>query len=174
MHRPRSFKPLITAGVLLGIGLGGFVDGIVLHQVLQWHHMLTSFGYPPTSVENLQINTLWDGIFHSSTWIATAVGLALLWKAARRPDVPWSTRAFVGSLGIGWGGFNLVEGIIDHQILGLHHVNETVPQSQWIYWDLGFLAFGAILVGAGWAFIQAGRHEQVERVPEDNVRRFAA
>jgi uncharacterized membrane protein len=31
-------------GILLGIGLGGFVDGIVLHQILQWHHMLTSEG----------------------------------------------------------------------------------------------------------------------------------
>lgn len=28
-------------GFLLGIGFGGFVDGIVLHQLLQWHHMLT-------------------------------------------------------------------------------------------------------------------------------------
>jgi uncharacterized membrane protein len=25
-------RPLISAGTLLGIGLGGFVDGIVLHQ----------------------------------------------------------------------------------------------------------------------------------------------
>jgi uncharacterized membrane protein len=32
----------LAPGVWLGIGLGGFVDGIVLHQILQWHHMLTS------------------------------------------------------------------------------------------------------------------------------------
>jgi hypothetical protein len=25
----------------MGVGLGGFVDGILLHQILQWHHMLT-------------------------------------------------------------------------------------------------------------------------------------
>jgi uncharacterized membrane protein len=48
----------LSAGVLFGLGLGGFFDGIVLHQILQWHHMLTSAGYPPTSVENLEINTL--------------------------------------------------------------------------------------------------------------------
>jgi uncharacterized membrane protein len=174
MHRPRSFKPLITAGVLLGIGLGGFVDGIVLHQMLQWHHMLTSFGYPATTVENLEINTRWDGIFHASTWIATAVGLGLLWNAARRPDVPWSARAFVGALAIGWGGFNLVEGVIDHQLLGFHHVNETVPQSQWLSWDVGFLAFGAILVAAGWALTQAGRREQGVSLPEDHIHRRAA
>ena len=37
---------LVSAGILFGLGLGGFFDGIVLHQVLQWHHMLTSAGYP--------------------------------------------------------------------------------------------------------------------------------
>jgi uncharacterized membrane protein len=41
----RRILPL-SPGVLIGIGLGGFVDGIVLHQILQWHHMLTSAGYP--------------------------------------------------------------------------------------------------------------------------------
>jgi uncharacterized membrane protein len=39
----------ITApGLLLGIGLGGLVDGIVLHQTLQWHHMLTDPGKCPS------------------------------------------------------------------------------------------------------------------------------
>jgi hypothetical protein len=48
----------ISAGILFGLGLGGFFDGIVVHQLLQWHHMLTDAGYPPTTVENLKINTL--------------------------------------------------------------------------------------------------------------------
>jgi uncharacterized membrane protein len=146
--------PLMTAGILLGIGLGGFVDGIVLHQILQWHHMLSSGPYPPTSVENLQVNTLWDGLFHAATWVATAVGLALLWRSGRRADVPWSTGTFLGSLAMGWGAFNLVEGIVDHHILGIHHVREGVPNV--LLWDLGFLAFGAILVVVGWAMVQAG------------------
>ena len=48
-----------SAGVFLGLGLGlgGFFDGIVLHQILQWHHMLSSAGYPITSVENLTWRT---------------------------------------------------------------------------------------------------------------------
>jgi uncharacterized membrane protein len=29
---------------IMGLGLGGFIDGIVLHQILQWHHMLTEHG----------------------------------------------------------------------------------------------------------------------------------
>jgi uncharacterized membrane protein len=31
----------LSAGILFGLGLGGFFDGIVLHQVLQWRHILT-------------------------------------------------------------------------------------------------------------------------------------
>ena len=155
--RSRGFA--ILAGILLGIGLGGFVDGIVLHQILQWHHMLTSAGYPATGVANLELNTLWDGLFHAATWMMTAIGLALLWRAARWPDVPWSPKTLVGSLLIGWGGFNLVEGIVDHHILGLHHVNETVLRDQWIYWDLGFLVWGTAMLIGGWLLIQAGQRE---------------
>jgi uncharacterized membrane protein len=53
----------VLPGLLLGGGLGGFFDGIVLRQVLQWHHMLTSEGsYPATTVVGLEVNTLWDGL----------------------------------------------------------------------------------------------------------------
>lgn len=72
----------VAAGVLSGLGLGGFFDGIVLHQGLQWHHMLSS-RYPITSIENLELNTLWDGIFHSVTYVFVVVGLFILWRRAR-------------------------------------------------------------------------------------------
>jgi len=71
-------------GFLLGIGFGGFVDGIVLHQLLQWHHMLTSQGdYPATTIAGLEKNTLWDGLFHVSTWIAAIVGIFIVTSAMR-------------------------------------------------------------------------------------------
>ena len=146
-----------TAGVLLGVGIGGFFDGIVLHQLLQWHHMLTSAGYPADSVENLRINTLWDGIFHSSTYVFVVFALIVLWRHARRTHVVWSTKLILGTLLIGFGLFNVVEGIVNHQLLGLHHVNETVPREQWIYWDLGFLAWGAAMLVIGWRLLTAGR-----------------
>jgi uncharacterized membrane protein len=149
----------ISAGILFGLGLGGFFDGIVLHQVLQWHHMLTSAGYPADSVPNLEINTLWDGLFHVSTYIFVALGLAILWRAAHRTHVRWSGKLLVGTMLIGFGLFNLVEGLIDHQLLGIHHVNETVPQAQWIYWDIGFLVWGALMLLVGWRLMQAGRQE---------------
>jgi uncharacterized membrane protein len=147
----------LAAGVFLGLGLGGFFDGIVLHQVLQWHHMVSSAGYPPDTVANLELNTLLDGLFHATTYIFVVVGLFLLWRRAHTKHVWWSTRLFLGSLLLGFGIFNVVEGMVDHHLLGLHHVNETVPQAQWIYWDLGFLIWGAAMIVAGWALIRNGQ-----------------
>jgi uncharacterized membrane protein len=142
--RPRA------PGILLGIGLGGFVDGIVLHQILQWHHMLTSEGsYPKTTVQGLETNTLWDGLFHAATWIAVAVGVYILWRRTTSWRWAVSGRAFLGWLLVGWGLFNLVEGTVDHHILGIHHVREGANVNE-TAWDLAFLAFGAVLVIGGW------------------------
>jgi uncharacterized membrane protein len=146
----------VAAGVLLGLGLGGFFDGIVLHQVLQWHHMLSSW-YPIDSIENLQRNTLWDGVFHSAAYVFVVLGLFVLWRRAHRQHRRWSYRVLMGSLLIGWGLFNLIEGSIDHHWLGVHHVNERVDRVQWLYWDLGFLGWGlAMLLGGLW-LVRRGR-----------------
>ena len=128
---PRRAFPL-SPGVVLGIGLGGFVDGIVLHQILRWHHMVF-----------------------------------LLHRAIRR-GARWSGARLLGGMGIGWGSFNLVEGITDHHILGLHHVKENAANV--LLWDLGFLAFGVLLVIAGAALARrdAGRAEAAR-----DVRRVA-
>ena len=124
----RTGPPLLPS-FLLGVGLGGFIDGIVLHQILQWHHILTAEGCcPATTVAGLEDNTLADGFFH------------------------------LGGLLLGWGLFNLVEGLVDHQILGIHHVRDDLGAP--LGWDLGFLAFGALLALAGWALIRSGRESR--------------
>jgi uncharacterized membrane protein len=146
-----------AAGVLFGLGLGGFFDGIVFHQLLQWHHMLTSKGYPPDSLHNVQVNVFWDGVFHASTYAFVVAGLVVLWRAAHQRHLWWSTRLLVGTMLIGFGAFNLVEGIVDHHLLGLHHVNETVPREMWIYWDVGFLAWGALMLVIGLMLTRQGR-----------------
>jgi uncharacterized membrane protein len=150
--------PLIAAGLLLGAGLGGFVDGIVLHQILQWHNMLSA-QLPPDTLVRAKVNMYWDGVFHAAVWVLTAVGLALLWSATGRADVPRSGRSLGGALLLGWGLFNVVEGIIDHEILGLHHVREYAANK--LPWDLGFLGLGALLVLAGAVLVRAGRADAV-------------
>ncbi len=137
-----------AAGVVLGIGLGGFFDGTVFHQLLQWHHMVSNWRLPDT-MANLEANTFWDGLFHVLAYAFLAVGLWLLWRAARRPHFSWSGARFSGALLMGWGAFNVVEGLIDHILLGVHHVNERAPASQWPYWDWGFIACGAAFLALG-------------------------
>lgn len=156
-QRNRTFPT--SAGIFFGLGLGGFFDGIVLHQILQWHHMLTSAGYPITTVDNLKINTLWDGIFHASTYIFVVLGLILLWRTSHRSHLWWSARLLVGTVLMGFGIFNLVEGVVDHHILGIHHVNETVPASQWIFWDIGFLLWGFVMLVSGWILYRSGKRK---------------
>jgi uncharacterized membrane protein len=131
--------------VLLGVGLGGFFDGIVLHQVLQWHH-LVSTRFPPDSVANLELNTLADGIFHFATWLITVLAVFVLWTELRRSDARPGWPLLLGGLLAGWGGFNVVEGVVDHQLLGIHHVR---PGPDWILWDVGFLVWGALMLAAG-------------------------
>ncbi|MFE9957902.1 DUF2243 domain-containing protein [Micromonospora sp. NPDC005299] len=142
---------------ILGVGLGGFVDGILLHQVLQWHHLLSSTDsdrvgikfYPVDTVAGLKMNTLWDGLFHTVTWVAVLTGLALLYaRVTRSRGRLWRSPALWGWALVGWGLFNLVEGIVDHQILGIHHVHGGPHQ---LWWDLGFLALGVVFVAVGWA-----------------------
>ena len=149
---PPEHGPITLAGILLGLGFGGFFDGILLHQILQWHHMLTSTGdYPATTVAGLQVNSLADGLFHTLTFVAALVGLFLVWGAVRKGSV-LAGRHLVGLMLAGWGLFNVVEGVVDHQILGIHHVN---PDNI-VLWDTLFLVLGAVLLVGGLALARSG------------------
>ena len=158
--------PLVAAATLIGIGLGGFADGIVFHQILQWHHMLSS-RLPPTTLVNIKVNMIWDGLFHLVTWLSTSLGLLLLWRALGRADVPRSNAVFGGSLALGWGAFNFVEGLVDHQLLGVHHVH---PGRGQLAWDVGFVLSGAVLLIAGGLAIRAGRLRSIDLVTEQEIR----
>lgn len=142
--------PLIAAGIVLGAGLGGFADGILFHQVLQFHNML-SRAVPVVDLATAKVNMFWDGIFHAAVWLMTCIGLFMLFRAGRRREVPWSGRLLVGAMAMGWGLFNVVEGVVDHLILGLHHVYEYTLNP--LPADMAFLASGLILIGIGWGLI---------------------
>ena len=134
-------------GILLGMGLGGFVDGIVLHQIVHWHNMGSAV-LPPTTLDAMRDPMRWDGFFHAGVWLLTVLGVYRLLAAAREAAPLPGTAAFTGQLLLGWGIFNLVEGIIDHHLLDLHHVRDLpahVPLYDWLFLGLGGL--GLILLG---------------------------
>ena len=156
--------PSKTAGLLYGLGFGGFVDGIVLHQILQWHHMVSDVkGFPTDTVAGLDANTLADGFFHVATWLFVLAGSIAAVKAWREGRTAPSWSFHFGLILTGWGIFNLVEGIVDHQILGVHHVRDDLGSP--LSWDIGFLVFGAVLVIGGWMMHKRGVASMEDHTP---------
>jgi len=136
-----------NAALLLGVGLGGFIDGIVLHQIAHWHQMLSAV-LPPDNMEAMRANMAADGWFHLATWLATLGGVLLLWSTMRGAGRLPSTRSFCGYMLAGWGLFNLAEGIVDHHVLELHHVRDLpahLPLYDWLFLIVGGVGF--ILAG---------------------------
>jgi uncharacterized membrane protein len=153
--RTAARPPSRASGLLYGLGLGGFVDGIVLHQLLQWHHMVSHVdGYPTTTVAGLEVNILADGFFHVATWLLVLAGSITTLVSWRRGRLAPSWSFHLGLVLVGWGLFNLVEGVVDHHLLGIHHVRDDLGAP--LAWDLGFLVLGAGLVVAGWLLHRRG------------------
>ena len=147
MDAARARRSARTAGLLIGMGMGGFVDGWALHQIAQWHNMLSA-RLPPHTMEAMRVNMTADGWFHAGVWTVTLVGILLLWRTARHPVALPSTRWLIGVMLAGWGVFNLVEGIVDHHLLELHHVRDEpvhMPLYDWVFLAVGGVGF--VLLG---------------------------
>src|SRR5688500_4669744 len=121
--------PLALPAVLLGIGLGAFLEAILLQQILQWHHLLY--------------------------WAATLIGIVMMFVAARRDDVVWSARVLAGGALFGVGAYNFCEGILAHLVLGAHHIGSFGWDLAFIaIAGLGFMLAGYLL---GRSEAKAGR-----------------
>ncbi|HEV7301092.1 MAG TPA: DUF2243 domain-containing protein [Tepidisphaeraceae bacterium] len=157
------WHPFVIGGILLGMGLGAFVDGIVLHQILQWHHLVCITDHcTPLSIEHLQRQNRQDGYFHLGALVLTIVGSYRVFRTAQLPDVPRSPLAFVGATLCGWGAFNLIEGLINHQFLQIHHVLPGRPYE--FAADMAFLASGVLLIVIGYLLLRrAFRHRDITR-----------
>jgi uncharacterized membrane protein len=144
----------IAAGLVLGLGLGGFIDGITLHQIMQWHNMGSAV-LPPVTMQAMSQNMVWDGLFHAATLLITLIGVVMLWSEGHKRTLPANLPALSGQMILGWGIFNLVEGIIDHHLLQIHHVRD-MPVHEPVY-DWAFLALGGLgFIAVGWMLSRLG------------------
>ncbi|NJK96420.1 MAG: DUF2243 domain-containing protein [Bacteroidales bacterium] len=141
----------------MGIGIGGFIDGIFLHQILQWHEMVSN-KIPPVNLINKSINMFWDGIFHLFSLIVVMVGVVLFWKLLHRKNIARSGTILAGGLILGWGLFNIVEGIIDHHLLKLHNVREITNNPD--LWNFGFLGVSLIMIITGYLLIKKNENQK--------------
>lgn len=124
---------------ILGFGLLGALDGIIFHQLLQWHSV-----YMNTDHHGQIIS---DGLFHTLTVIALVIGAVMLWLAGRPGDVEKGKRLLISGILIGGGVFNAGEGLINHHILQIHHVKQGDPNE--LLYDLAFLASGFMMLAIG-------------------------
>ncbi len=143
---------LIVGSFILGFGFLGALDGIIFHQILQWHSVIMD------TTRTGQIVS--DGIFHLAVSIALVLGGILLWLAGKPTDIAKGVRDVLGWFLIGGGTFNLVEGIINHHILQIHRVKPDDPNA--MMYDLAFLASGVLLILIGMTFKRRS-HKKEER-----------
>ncbi len=126
----------MVSGLLFGVGVAGFVDEVVFHQLLHWHHFYDrstpSAGLVP------------DGFFHAFSWFATVAGLVLLIDVRRRGPMP--TARWVGALLVGTGAFNLFDGTVHHKVLRLHQVRYGVDLTPY---DWAWNGIAAVVLAAG-------------------------
>ena len=96
-----------------------------------------------------------DGFFHVGTWLLVLAGSITMLAAWRQGRLAPGWSYHFGLVLAGWGIFNVVEGIIDRQLLGVHHVRDDLGGP--VSWDIGFLIFGLLLMAGGWALHTHGQ-----------------
>ena len=128
-------KLFVIGSFLLGFGFMGAMDGIIFHQLLQWHSVIME-----TSRSGQIIS---DGIFHFSVTIALVVGGFILWLAGNPSNQKQGIKRVISWFLIGTGLFNLIEGVINHHILMIHRVKPGDPNA--LFYDIAFLLIGAVL-----------------------------
>jgi uncharacterized membrane protein len=143
-----AFRTLRWGALLLGVALSGFFDGILLHQVLQWHHLLS--GVQDPAVRSIERQVLADGLFHVLMYAIAAWALWLLWRGRRDLTVEMLARRLPADLLLGFGVWNVVDVVVFHWLAGIHRVRMETPQP--LLWDLIWLVvFGVLpIIAAVW------------------------
>src|SRR5690606_5675784 len=128
------------AALALGFGLGGFFDGILLHQILQWHHLLS--GVEEARLD-IRLLIMADGAFHAVMYVISAIGLWLLWRSRQEFAQPGADRHAVIVALVGFGVWHIIDGVLSHWVLGIHRIRDDVDSP--LLWDVGWLVVFGIL-----------------------------
>lgn len=130
----------LWSGILFGIGLVAFIDEMVFHQLLHWHHFYDK--------STTNIGLVSDGLFHALSWFAT-IGSLFMFADLRRRNALWLKR-WQGGVFLGAGAFQLYDGIIQHKLMRLHQIRYDVDILPYdLIWNIiagALIVLGAFLV----------------------------
>ena len=140
MHENPSPRPARNtwSGILFGVGVAGFIDETVFHQILHWHHFY--------DLSTTDVGLVSDGLLHAFSWFATIAGLFLVADLRRRGS--FVAQRWAGGLLLGLGAFQLYDGLFQHKVLGIHQIRYVDDLLVYdIVWNV--VAVLALAVGAG-------------------------
>ncbi|TIS84323.1 MAG: DUF2243 domain-containing protein, partial [Mesorhizobium sp.] len=120
LNWPAINRKAVVGWLLVGFALAGFFDGIVLHQILQWHHLLSGLREPAGS--DLRFQILADGLFHLLMYLLCILGTVLLVAARASGARPGTTSEILRLALAGFGIWHIVDAVIIHWLLGLHRI----------------------------------------------------
>ncbi len=144
MHHPSAGATLTAPAVLLGLALGGFFDGILLHQILQWHHLLSNV----EAASDLRVQILADGLFHGLMYLVAVTALWKLWRNRAALEAPFAGTRLASAALVGFGIWHIADAVLSHWLLGIHRVRSGAADP--LAWDLAwFVAFGVLPLAAG-------------------------
>ncbi|MGE7780996.1 DUF2243 domain-containing protein [Peribacillus sp. NPDC097264] len=143
----------LWSGILFGIGLVAFIDEMVFHQLLHWHHFYDK--------STTNIGLVSDGLFHALSWFAT-IGSLFMFADLRRRNALWLKR-WQGGVFLGAGGFQLYDGIIQHKLMRLHQIRYDVDI---LPYDMIWNIIAAALIVVGVYLIYRTRRSTIIRAKE--------
>lgn len=126
----------LWSGLLFGLGLIGFIDETIFHQLLHWHHFYDK--------STTQIGLISDGLFHAFSWFAT-IGSLFMFAHLRRLNA-LRLKRWIGGVFLGSGSFQLYDGTVQHKIMRLHQIRYTNNVIFYdVIWNIGAIIL--LLVG---------------------------
>ena len=124
------------SGIFFGLGMVAFIDEVVFHQLLHWHHFYDK--------STTSIGLISDGLFHAFSWFATVASLFMV--ADLRRKNAWKRKRWFGAVFLGAGVFQLYDGTIQHKVLGLHQIRYDVDI---FYYDVLWNIIAGLLILIG-------------------------
>ncbi len=132
------------AGAVTGLTLGVLINGVILHQLFDWYNRINQPALNNQPITGAPLDLIWQNLYQALMSLAIMLTVLALWRYFRQHSLLLASPRFEGSALIGAGLFTIFDALIMHLLLNVHPLKPGVP-----LWDVGYLAYGILLVAIG-------------------------